>query len=165
MAQAQPFRSRSPTLACYPCPKSALHRLHIATPTRQQTLCATSGASWRCTMRRLTARCARRWSRPSSCCATGTRSCEEFLRLHVIATGVSYVLCNWLNPSFFHFYAEEICETDQMKRPKPQVSAMELLPLFFRLFRCQDKGLRQMVFRHVIAGQTTNLPRFLMPSL
>ena len=35
-----------------------------------------------------------------------------------------------------------------------QVSAMDLLPLFFRLFRCQDKSLRQLLFRHIIAGNT-----------
>ena len=29
---------------------------------------------------------------------------------------------------------------------------MQLLPLFFRLFRCQDKALRHMIFHHIIAG-------------
>lgn len=33
-----------------------------------------------------------------------------------------------------------------------QVSALQVLPLFFRLFKCQDKSLRQLVFRHIIAG-------------
>ena len=28
---------------------------------------------------------------------------------------------------------------------------MQLHPLFFRLFRCQDKGLRQLLFRHIVA--------------
>ena len=29
---------------------------------------------------------------------------------------------------------------------------MDVLPVFFRLFACQDKGLRQLLFRHIIAG-------------
>jgi protein SDA1 len=29
---------------------------------------------------------------------------------------------------------------------------MQVLPLFFRLFRCQDKSLRQLLFRHIVAG-------------
>lgn len=29
---------------------------------------------------------------------------------------------------------------------------MDLMPLFFRLFKCQDKTLRQLIFRHIIAG-------------
>lgn len=33
-----------------------------------------------------------------------------------------------------------------------QVEALELLPLFFRLFRCPDKALRRLLFRHIIAG-------------
>ena len=33
-----------------------------------------------------------------------------------------------------------------------QVEALDLLPLFFRLFRCQDKALRRLLFRHIIAG-------------
>ena len=42
--------------------------------------------------------------------------------------------------------------------PKPglksQVTAMEVLPVFFRLCACQDKNLRQLLFRHIIAGDT-----------
>lgn len=34
-----------------------------------------------------------------------------------------------------------------------QLTTTELHPLFFRLFRCQDKGLRQMLFRHIVAGE------------
>ncbi len=37
-------------------------------------------------------------------------------------------------------------------RAGPQVEATELLPLFFRLFRCPDKALRRLLFRHIIAG-------------
>jgi hypothetical protein len=33
-----------------------------------------------------------------------------------------------------------------------QVSAMDLLPLFFRLFRCQDKALRQLLFNFIVSG-------------
>lgn len=33
-----------------------------------------------------------------------------------------------------------------------QVEALELLPLFFRLFRCPDKALRRLLSRHIIAG-------------
>ncbi|CAL8470003.1 g9545 [Coccomyxa elongata] len=36
-------------------------------------------------------------------------------------------------------------------RNKGQLTPTELHPLFFRLFRCQDKDLRQMLFRHIIA--------------
>ena len=32
------------------------------------------------------------------------------------------------------------------------MEALELLPLFFRLFRCPDKALRRLLFRHIIAG-------------
>ncbi len=32
------------------------------------------------------------------------------------------------------------------------MEATELLPLFFRLFRCPDKALRRLLFRHIIAG-------------
>jgi len=34
-----------------------------------------------------------------------------------------------------------------------QVTAMEVLPVFFKLFECQDKALRQLLFRHIIAGE------------
>lgn len=37
-------------------------------------------------------------------------------------------------------------------RNKGQLTPTELHPLFFRLFRCQDKDLRQMLFRHIISG-------------
>ncbi|GFR43447.1 hypothetical protein Agub_g4529 [Astrephomene gubernaculifera] len=36
-------------------------------------------------------------------------------------------------------------------RNRGQVEAMGVLPLFFRLFRCQDKALRQQLFRHIVA--------------
>lgn len=32
-----------------------------------------------------------------------------------------------------------------------QVGAMEVLPLFFRLFRCRSKALRGLLFRHIVA--------------
>ena len=35
---------------------------------------------------------------------------------------------------------------------------MQVLPVFFKLFECQDKALRQLLFRHIIAGED-------MPSL
>lgn len=38
-------------------------------------------------------------------------------------------------------------------RNRGQVSPMEVLPLFFRLFRCRDKALRQMLFSHIVAGE------------
>ena len=34
-----------------------------------------------------------------------------------------------------------------------QLATTELHPLFFQLFRCQDKALRQMLFRHIVAGK------------
>ena len=34
-----------------------------------------------------------------------------------------------------------------------QVAAMQVLPVFFKLFECHDKGLRQLLFRHIIAGE------------
>ncbi len=37
-------------------------------------------------------------------------------------------------------------------RNKGQLSAVKLHPLLFRLFRCQDKDLRQMLFRHIVSG-------------
>ena len=30
---------------------------------------------------------------------------------------------------------------------------MQVLPVFFKLFECQDKALRQLLFRHIIAGE------------
>ncbi|KXZ52362.1 hypothetical protein GPECTOR_10g996 [Gonium pectorale] len=38
-----------------------------------------------------------------------------------------------------------------LMRNRGQVEAMAVLPLFFRLFRCQDKALRQQLFRHIVA--------------
>lgn len=37
-------------------------------------------------------------------------------------------------------------------RNRNQLPAVQVLPLFFRLFRCQDKPLRQLLFRHIVAG-------------
>ena len=36
-------------------------------------------------------------------------------------------------------------------RNRGSATAAELLPLFFKLFRCQDKQLRVMIFRHIVA--------------
>eukprot|EP00873_Tetraselmis_striata_P004551 jgi/Tetstr1/424815/TSEL_015318.t1 len=36
-------------------------------------------------------------------------------------------------------------------RNRGQVSPIQLLPLFFRLFRCNNKALRQLLHRHIIA--------------
>lgn len=33
-----------------------------------------------------------------------------------------------------------------------QLKSAEVLPLFFRLFRCQDKSLRELLFKHIVAG-------------
>ncbi|GIM11976.1 hypothetical protein Vretimale_15407, partial [Volvox reticuliferus] len=38
-----------------------------------------------------------------------------------------------------------------LMRNRGQVEAMSVLPLFFGLFRCQDKALRQQLFRHIVA--------------
>lgn len=38
-------------------------------------------------------------------------------------------------------------------RNRGALSALEILPSLFRLFRCQDKALRQLLFRHIISGQ------------
>ncbi|KAK9834281.1 hypothetical protein WJX81_003203 [Elliptochloris bilobata] len=38
-----------------------------------------------------------------------------------------------------------------LMRNRGQVEALELLPLFIRLFRCPDKALRRLLFRHIIA--------------
>lgn len=42
-------------------------------------------------------------------------------------------------------------------RNKGQLSPTEIHPLFFRLFRCQDKALRQMLFRHIVSGAQSTL--------
>lgn len=47
-----------------------------------------------------------------------------------------------------HFCTQE----SDISLPFEQVQPMQLLPLFFRLFRCQDKALRHMIFHHIIAG-------------
>ena len=36
-------------------------------------------------------------------------------------------------------------------RNRGLVEARELLPLFFKLFRCQDKLLRKQIFQHIVA--------------
>lgn len=37
-------------------------------------------------------------------------------------------------------------------RNRGHLKSAEVLPLFFRLFRCQDKGLRDLLFKHIVAG-------------
>ena len=37
-------------------------------------------------------------------------------------------------------------------RNRSQLDAMTVLPLFFRLFRCQDKQLRHQLFKHIVTG-------------
>lgn len=37
-------------------------------------------------------------------------------------------------------------------RNRNQLTPNEVLPLFFRMFRCQDKQLRQMLFKHIVSG-------------
>ena len=39
-----------------------------------------------------------------------------------------------------------------LMRNKGSLAALELLPTLFRLFRCHDKALKQLLFRHIIAG-------------
>lgn len=39
-----------------------------------------------------------------------------------------------------------------LMRNKGALSALDLLPTLFRLFRCHDKALKQLLFRHIIAG-------------
>ena len=39
-----------------------------------------------------------------------------------------------------------------LMRNRGVLSALDILPTLFRLFRCQDKALRQLLFRHIIAG-------------
>lgn len=43
-----------------------------------------------------------------------------------------------------------------LMRNKSQVEALAVLPLFFRLFRCQDKQLRQLLFRHIVTDIKNN---------
>lgn len=38
-----------------------------------------------------------------------------------------------------------------LMRNRSQLEALQVLPLFFRLFRCQDKALRHMLFRHIVS--------------
>lgn len=40
-----------------------------------------------------------------------------------------------------------------LMRNRGTLSALEVLPTLFRLFRCHDKALRQLLFRHIIAGE------------
>ena len=42
-------------------------------------------------------------------------------------------------------------------RNRGHLKSADVLPLFFRLFRCQDKALRDLLFKHIVAGQLTNL--------
>lgn len=43
-----------------------------------------------------------------------------------------------------------------LMRNRGTLTALEVLPTLFRLFRCQDKALRQLLFRHIIAGELCN---------
>ena len=38
-------------------------------------------------------------------------------------------------------------------RNRNQLEPLAVLPLFFRLFRCQDKQLRHMLFKHIVTGE------------
>ncbi|KAL0034036.1 hypothetical protein WJX79_004594 [Trebouxia sp. C0005] len=40
-------------------------------------------------------------------------------------------------------------------RNRGHLKSAEVLPLFFRLFRCQDKGLRDLLFKHIVADIKT----------
>ncbi|KAF5825541.1 NUC130/3NT domain-containing protein, partial [Dunaliella salina] len=37
-------------------------------------------------------------------------------------------------------------------RNRNQLTPNDVLPLFFRMFRCQDKQLRQTLFKHIVSG-------------
>ena len=37
-------------------------------------------------------------------------------------------------------------------RNRGHLKSADVLPLFFRLFRCQDKALRDLLFKHIVAG-------------
>lgn len=39
-----------------------------------------------------------------------------------------------------------------LMRNRGQLSPTQLLPLLFKLFACNDKQLRDMLFRHIVAG-------------
>ena len=51
-------------------------------------------------------------------------------------------------------------------RNRGHLKSAEVLPLFFRLFRCQDKGLRDLLFKHIVAGMCClpGLQLYLEPS-
>ncbi len=58
-------------------------------------------------------------------------------------------------------YAEKLNLRRQVRalilmRKRGTLTALEVLPTLFRLFRCQDKALRQLLFRHIIAGELCN---------
>lgn len=42
-------------------------------------------------------------------------------------------------------------------RNRGHLKSAEVLPLFFRLFRCQDKNLRDLLFKHIVAGMHESL--------
>ena len=42
-------------------------------------------------------------------------------------------------------------------RNRGHLKSAEVLPLFFRLFRCQDKNLRDLLFKHIVAGMPASL--------
>ena len=42
-------------------------------------------------------------------------------------------------------------------RNRGHLKSAEVLPLFFRLFRCQDKNLRDLLFKHIVAGMHASL--------
>ena len=47
--------------------------------------------------------------------------------------------------------AQTLVKSLILLRNRQQLSPTQLLPLLFRLFRVQDKALRQLVFRHITA--------------
>lgn len=58
-------------------------------------------------------------------------------------------------------YAEKLNLRRQVRalilmRNRGTLTALEVLPTLFRLFHCQDKALRQLLFRHIIAGELCN---------
>ncbi|KAK3271846.1 hypothetical protein CYMTET_19828 [Cymbomonas tetramitiformis] len=45
----------------------------------------------------------------------------------------------------------KVVEALILLRNRGRLSSVELLPVFFRLFRCNDKRLRQMLFKHIVS--------------
>mmetsp|Transcript_46499 Transcript_46499/g.53605 ORF Transcript_46499/g.53605 Transcript_46499/m.53605 type:complete len:782 (-) Transcript_46499:135-2480(-) len=49
-----------------------------------------------------------------------------------------------------HKFRFKVVKTLMVMRNKNQIDPVRILPLFFKLFRCQDKMLRQTIFSHIV---------------